>query len=124
MKKLIQTRLHLPDQGQIGNCFATVIACLLGLKSAEEVIQIQEYYEDDNWSTILTDWLNQRGWSWVQISDHLKNDNYYLVIGESPRGVSHVCIYKNGELYHDPHPSGEGLVNEKYFELIEKVGLT
>ena len=44
----------------------------------------------------------------------------YLVSGKSPRGVYHVCIYLNGKLAWDPHPSREGLVTEEYFETIVK----
>ena len=48
-------------------------------------------------------------------------DKYYLVSGKSPRGVHHICIYKNGELVHDPHPSRDGLVSLDYFQTLEKV---
>jgi hypothetical protein len=34
---------------------------------------------------------------------------YYLLSGVSPRGVRHVCIALNGDMVHDPHPSGAGL---------------
>jgi len=69
--------------------------------SAEDVIQIQEYY-DSNWVDILCDWLDKNGYEWYSINGHSKiKDEYYLVIGNSMRGVSHVCIYQNGKLYHD-----------------------
>lgn len=43
-------------------------------------------------------------------------DKLYMVSGPSSRGVSHVVIYKDGELFHDVHPSREGVlsVNEVY----------
>lgn len=48
-------------------------------------------------------------------------DKYYLVSGYSPRGIFHVCIYQNGVMVHDPHPTGEGILTEEIFEVIEKL---
>jgi len=120
MRKLTQTRLHNPPE-VLGNCFPAVIACFLDLDSPEDAIQIQEEYNDEDWVTILDDWLIERGFEIIQINGHQNDDSYYLVTGMSPRGVNHVCIYQNGELYHDPHPSGDGLLNENNFETIIKL---
>ena len=128
MNKLIQTRLHNGTKPeQMGNCFPTVIACLMGKKSAEDVIQIQEYYkgvedeEDNNWVDVLTKWLNEKGYQWYSLTGHLYDNSYYLVTGKTERGTVHVCIYKNGKLYHDPHPSGKGLTKILNFEKICKI---
>lgn len=122
MKKLIQTRLHEPPQK--GNCYPTVIACFMDLDSPEDVIQIQEYYPEDgsndsSWIDILFDWLEERGWDIEFFDGHLYDDSFYAVTGETIRGTSHICIYQNGKLYHDPHPSQAGLINEKNFEIIK-----
>lgn len=120
MKKLQQTRLHSPPE-ILGNCFPTVIACFLDLNSPEDVIQIQEKYKEDDWNNQLQKWLLEKGWEWKKISGHLFDDSYYLVIGKTNRGnASHVCIYQNGELYHDPNPCNEGLITEDYFEVLEE----
>lgn len=120
MRKLDQTRLHSEEVR--GNCFPAVIAMCMGLFSAEDVIQIQEHYDDPNWPTTLDDWLTGHKFEWERIEGHLYNDEYYFVIGYSPRNISHVCIYQNGELYHDPHPSRLGLVTEREFAKITDVG--
>ena len=125
MKKLIQTRLHNPPTS-IGNCFPTVIACIMDLDNPEDVIQIQEYYKEDGkedgiWANILIDWLFKNGYEWYSLEGHLDNDEYYLVIGKTIRDTTHVCIYQNGELYHDPHPSQDGLTKIKGFETIHKI---
>lgn len=121
MKKLQQTRLHNPPK-ILGNCFSTVIACFLNLNSPEDVIQIQEKYKEDDWNIQLQEWLLNKGWEWKKIDGHLFNDSYYLVIGKTNRSnVSHVCIYKNGQLFHDPNPCNEGLITEDYFEIIEPI---
>jgi hypothetical protein len=54
---------------------------------------------------------------WLQVNQ----DKFYLASGDSLRGVSHIVIYQNDKLYHDPHPSQTGLVEGtiyeyKYFE--------
>ena len=112
MKKLKQTRLHNPPI-QLGNCYPTVIACFLDLNSPEDVIQIQEKYLEDNW-------LSTKGWERKSIEGHLYNESFYTVTGSTERGTTHICIYKNGELYHDPHPSSKGLSSEIVFETFIK----
>lgn len=117
-----QTRLQSKDQD--GNCYATVIACLMGAKSPEDVIQIQEHYNSDNlWLGTLKTWLKDKGWQYEQISGHLNNDEPYLVIGESPRdkNVHHICIYKNSKMVHDPHPDNTGIKNTLEFIQIKKI---
>lgn len=117
MKKLIQNRLHNPPE-IIGNCFPTVIACFLDKDSPEDVIQIQEYYEEEDWNIRLYNWLIDRGWQWGSLDGHLNSDEFYLVSGLSKRGTTHVCIYQNGKLFHDPHPDQTGLIEENTFEYL------
>ena len=54
------------------------------------------------------------------LRDKLK-DKFYMVSGYSPRGIFHVCIYQNGVMVHDPHPTKEGIETEEIFEVIEKI---
>lgn len=110
-----QTRPFEEDvPGKRGNCFAAVIASALEME-VEDVIQIQEYYDDDNWLSILDAWLEDRGYVLEDASEMLcfhddmlprvikedgftgdlfeyvdmvkkKNMNeYYFVAGTSPR---------------------------------------
>jgi hypothetical protein len=119
MRKLKQTRLHNPPE-ILGNCFPTVIACFLDLDSPENAIQIQENYSENSWNEQLDNWLNTKGWRREKIEGHLYNDSFYTVTGSTKRGTVHICIYKNGKLYHDPHPSNEGLTSEVLFETFTK----
>lgn len=123
MKKLIQTRLHIPKK-QTGNCFPTVIACILDLDDPEDVVQFQEHYRSkDGWAHILIDWLEEKGYEWSSIKGHLFDGSYYLVTGHTKRSkkTTHVCIYQNGKLYHDPHPDQSGLIDELDFHIITKI---
>lgn len=115
----MQTRLHNPPIS-IGNCFPTVIACFLDLDSPEDVIQIQEKYKEEGWNTQLFNWLQDRGWNWEVVEGHRFDDTFYTVTGSTNRGNSHICIYMNGKLYHDPHPSKSGLTSEVVFENFTK----
>lgn len=119
VRKLQQTRIHNPPE-VLGNCFPTVIACFLDLDSPEDVIQIQEKYKEDDWNNQLQKWLQEKGWAWKSIDSHLYDDSFYTVTGKTNRGASHICIYKNGELYHDPNPINEGLLSEDIFETFVK----
>ena len=128
MAYLTQTRVYAGDlPHQRGNCFATAIACLLNLGSPEEVIQVQELYDNDqpgdpgSWVGLLQHWLGERRMDWQLLGGHQFDNQPYLVIGQSPRGRCHVCIYQNGELLHDPYPDGGGLVSEDHFEAITPV---
>lgn len=113
----------LTDKENSGNCYATVIACLIGAKSPDDVIQIQKHYKDDNWQEILKKWLLDKGWMIENISGHLNDDELYLVIGESPRKKSnyHVCIYMNGRMVHDPHPDNTGIKSTLEFIKLTRI---
>lgn len=130
MKTLKQSRvIEIKDDGTLvrGNPLATIIACFLNLNDPEEAIQIQNYYpengskNDASWVLILSYWLEERGYDWGVLKDHLYDNEPYIVYGEDRYGMTHACIYKNGALWHDPHPDGEGLITEGQFEYIKKI---
>jgi hypothetical protein len=67
------------------------------------------------WENFRLFWLAANGYTEETIKDidqWLKDnpDTPYMASGKSSRGIDHIVIYMNGKLYHDPHPSGEGLV--------------
>ncbi len=94
----------------------------MDLDSAEDALQVQEIYDRNDWMEIFLEWLNASGWDLGSLNGHLDTDEYYLVTGLSPRNnkVNHVCIYYKGELWHDPHPDGTGILTETHFEYLEK----
>lgn len=68
------------------------------------------------WENVRMFWLASQGYTEEVIEDidQWLRDNPntpYLASGKSSRGIEHICIYMNGKLYHDPHPSGEGLTD-------------
>lgn len=119
--KLIQTRLKTDTQR--GNCLATAIGCIMGLNDPEEVLQVQELYHRDDvlWIDELRNWLDEKGWDYYHIEGHLFNNELYLVGGNTVRDILHVCVYQNGKLYHDPHPSQSGLITETSFNSLRPI---
>ena len=128
MKKVMQTKTGLG-----GNCEGATIATLLGL----ELSEIPDFWEGcdiENPASLengqiyqqnLNNFLAKLGYKmfnlgvprnpskeeqqWViDISKHLGIK--HIVAGESPRGYMHSVIYENGELWHDPHPEGGGVM--------------
>jgi len=99
-----------------GNCFAACIASLLEI----DLDSVPDFYLlfQANWFDKFNEWLHPLGFSAIIISHHaihqevgLPSDCYYLMGGMSPRGIMHSVIGLDGKMVHDPHPSGEGLVN-------------
>ncbi len=77
------------------------------------------HHTEDEWNTVGDDWYDkyaQMG-EYHKLREELK-DQYYLVSGPSPRGVSHATIWQNGVMVHDPHPTREGILELKTFEVI------
>lgn len=128
MKKVMQTKLGLG-----GNCEGATLATLLGLELSEipdfwEGIDIKTTDEDESgviYQKNINNFLEKFGFKmlnlgvsnnpserdqqWViEISKHLGIK--HLVAGISPRGYMHSVIYENGELWHDPHPEGGGVI--------------
>lgn len=125
-----------------GNCFAAAIASLTE-KPLTDVPNVEVLFDVDgvSWYGVMDAWLRANGYEIItdnrykvfhrpddfsedaraELRDCLKG-RYYLASGMSPRGVMHVCIYQNGVMVHDPHPTREG-IDEKtisYFEEIIK----
>ena len=124
MTKTFQTTFHNKD-GR-GNCMAAVVASFLDLPidqvpKFEELMVFDNPNPEDNkkWVDCCSEFLADRGFVWGSLDGH--TEGFYIVVGRSPRGdFNHCCIYQNGLLWHDPHPSGAGLLTETHFEFIDE----
>ena len=127
-----------------GNCFAACVASLMELP-IEEVpnVEVLFHIEGGYWSEVMMTFLTSKGYE-LYTDDRFKcfhqdfedknfggkdnyegtinelKDQYYLVSGQSVRGVYHICIFKNGKLIHDPHPTREGLKSMEIFQTLDK----
>lgn len=83
---------------------------------------------DNLWEFTRDAWLASKGLkeSVIQDIDQWLKDHpgeLYMACGQSPRDVSHVVIYKDGEMYHDVHPDGDGLIKlwDTPYSFLEKI---
>lgn len=133
MKKVMQT-----ITGLVGNCQTAAIASLLELE-IEDVPYFAEGLHPnlipseseraDIFNKRIDDFLESLGYelNWYlpnsEIDRYIREDHKdipYQVQGKSPRGCQHVVIYINGEMVHDPHPDGGGVI-PRYFGFINKL---
>lgn len=126
MKKLTQTRLYKGSDKpeDRGNCYCTVMACIMELDSPEDAFQVQEHFQEDNWMSQFMDWIWSMGYEYYSIHEHQDDGEFYFATGTTERDptghVKHICIYKDGELYWDPHPDQSGLTKITSFSILKK----
>ena len=86
-------------------------------RSAPEDVPAFHQEHQKNWLLPFRDWLKQFGLfpltckidkpdAFKYISD---TGAVYIAGGCPWNGSSHACVYKGGQLLHDPHPDGKGL---------------
>lgn len=97
--------------GKNGNCLSACIAMLTG----------KEIAEIPNWSHLggagsreaFRDWAKANGFVLLSLVQYQHvpwpPQGFYIASGMSPRGIYHAVIYKDGKLWHDPHPEGGGI---------------
>ncbi len=104
-----------------GNCFAACVASIIELPITE-VPNVEVLFDlpDSLWFEVMGKFLESKGFE-LYTSNTPPEQGYYIANGVSPRGILHSCVYHNGELVWDPHPSHEGITSEKYYFLIDKI---
>lgn len=116
MKPIMQTQFS-PN----GNCLSAVVASLLDMP-IEDVPNFTDSI-DTFWQD-FEKFIQSKGYQYLgtkRIDERCKTiDGFYIVLGTSPRGISHSVIYKNGELVHDPHPQGGGVKPMMILEIAKK----
>lgn len=124
MSRVDQT-IFVNDPERKGNCVAACIASLLDepLDKVPHFIEFGIAYGDsedvhavsagNNWWAMMLGYLAARGWWPVELEKVTDADTheFVLVAGMSPRGVLHQVIYREGRLWHDPHPSRAGVLD-------------
>lgn len=123
--------------GTVGNCQTAVIASLLEWDIDSVPYFAEGLYPDkipepersSMFNKRVDDFFENLGYelNWYLPSEEIERyiqeeckDIPYQVQGKSPRGYQHVVIYLNGEMAHDPHPEGGGVIPE-YFGFINKL---
>lgn len=114
-----QAILSDPDTDAVGDCWRACIATILGLASEDVPHFVQD--SEDLWLEATVDWLAERGFALLHIAeDDLVSwlgEPLWIKTGESPRGpaLRHAVVMRGGSLWHDPHPSREGLSGGPYY---------
>ena len=110
MKPVKQTILN----GTRGNCLAACMASIYDLR-LEDVPNFVLQKGPAWWDSTI-EFMETRG-HWPLVIDALTWTEtkrvpfgYHIMTGPGPRGFEHAVIGLNGEIAHDPHPSGEGLL--------------
>ncbi|MGN8835322.1 hypothetical protein, partial [Allisonella histaminiformans] len=119
-----QTVLHT-DPRRPGNCFAACVATALGrpLRDVPHFVEWGQMMhngklrDDDDpdrklfWSMFLGYCAGARVWpvDLDSVEDALDGELVFAA-GPSPRGTHHQVLYRDGQLWHDPHPSRDGLL--------------
>jgi hypothetical protein len=114
MKFVMQTQFFSKAEGTHGNCQQAVIASMLDL----DIDEVPNFIEQDYFWHSVKQFLASKGLQQESVFRELHDtiEGPYLVYGPSSRGILHAVIYQNGKLLHDPHPSGEGVLEIKTVE--------
>lgn len=145
LSPVFQTRFggtDVPWEEQ-GNCHAAVLASIFGVPLST-VPEPAHPETGQHWSDAHIEWLRERGFgTWwhdltivepVRLGDEFAIDltqldytpsRYLSMGGDSPRGnFGHVVVYdtETGRIVHDPHPSGDGLLNVEDIQTFFRLG--
>jgi hypothetical protein len=112
-------RINQTVTGPRGNCYSACLAMMLGLPISEvpNFCDTPGLEEDPGpiFQAAAKAWLAARGWGHITVAAHGPffkrwfSKGFVMAAGMTSRGFLHSVIYKDGELWHDPHPSHDGL---------------
>lgn len=108
-----QTILAGREDGVPGNCVQAAVASFLDLP----IEAVPHFVLFADWWSAMCDWLAERGYEVERVGTREIPPGCCVVVGRSPRGITHVCVAERGQIVWDPHPSREGLeqVTEAWF---------
>ena len=121
----VDQTIFMDDPKRKGNCVAACVATVLGIPLAQvphfiefgiaygDSEDVQTVSSGNNWWAMMLGFLAGRG-LWVVELDKVTDADrheFVLVAGMSPRGVVHQVVYREGRLWHDPHPSRDGVLD-------------
>ena len=111
MKPVFQNKFGAEE----GNCFQAMLASVLELP-LESVPDFMTGAEQGAWRIPLNTWLRQFNLGYIEIAPtYLPKGCIHEISGDSPRGLMHAVVGQSMEMIHDPHPSGEGILNTEVF---------
>jgi len=127
MKYYDQLIAHDPENGRYGDCFRTVLACMLDMRPEDFPHPFEDgYVDDDAGHTFINDFLATKGLAFVevpfsgeltleQILEHgaaYSKGNRYTLLGNSTTGVPHFVTCLGNQIDHNPN--GAALVGPAF----------
>ena len=128
MIKQKQLYRHRPEEGQIGDCARTVLACLMDLYPGEVPHFTKDAIEGGNEQEAVASmdkWVRATGHTFTEFpvqagspkealrwaGSYIK-DTFYTLMGTSANRVNHIVICLNDEIYWDTSIDDSGIVSE------------
>ena len=126
MKRYKSIVPHAPSRGLYGDCYRTVIGCLLDMPPDQVPHFLDGYAED--WIDQRDTWLAERGLKLVNIFieppqtpledgkvgleallwviGEINQGTYYILCGDTIDGIGHTVVCCGGKIVHNPSPVG------------------
>jgi hypothetical protein len=117
------TRIDQRPNGCWAACLATITGIPLDELEQTFAADAGEAWFDENGVNLYNDMqqrLRARGWKLFHTYGAIPK-GYAIACGTSPRGLYHAVVVKDGELWHDPHPSRGGLLKVQEYEYLMPV---
>lgn len=114
----VDQTIFVSDPKRPGNCFSACVASFLGVP-LEHVPHFIELWpasvdgseSDGSWWHATCGFMAAHGlWGHDVLSGEAMPGEVVFAAGMSERGVMHQVLYRDGKLWHDPHPSRAGIV--------------
>jgi hypothetical protein len=117
MTPVFQTNIH--NESTNGNCMRASLASLFELKIDD--IPKFENMKKNSWRREFNFWLKSMNILLKEEYEAPRDNQFYISIGMTNRGVLHCVVSQSGKMIHDPHPSQDGLENIKKYWLFKDV---
>lgn len=118
MTPVDQEFMHDPERGQHGDCMRACLASILDLprEQVPHFAQLDAEGKGHFWE-MVAEFVRECGYSIVTVRGQYvwsQDDIFHIIGGPSPRFVGgfHAIVGRNGQPFHDPHPSRAGLAGD------------
>jgi len=110
-------------------CLASILEC-----DIDDIPPIEDL-PDHEWFKVFCKWLDSVGLEYegirhlpseAELDEYEGIDGYTMAYGPSPRTfvkAGHAVVYKGSKFVHDPHPSGDGILNLEGIYMIRRKDL-
>lgn len=100
------------------------VACIAGLTSLSHndlsafvPRDVERAEKNPDYHNSVNRYLREHGWRLAYIGPDVPK-GFAIGSGHGPRGHHHAVIVRGGEVWHDPHPSRDGIAQIDHFEVL------